>query len=246
MGLRSPRVKDNLPSRECKVKPTRYICALLSVLVAFACGEETPTSIETEGLSSSGPAEAAAPNDGEELARSPSIPSTPSLRKGSHSAETQRVTGRLTMNSGAFPPGSGGGVGTNEMCTEETCTGSGGGGSAGSGYGYALGFTFIECRNRGVSIDTDGDDVDDECERMIAETFAPELVFSSGDNAAGRETYWAAHWRYSCGDYHPDVGYGGEPIGVCDWHTPVIRVMYLPRILHRGVSFGDEKTVQVP
>jgi len=41
------------------VKPTRYICALLTTFVAFACSEETPTSIETEGLSSSGPAETA-------------------------------------------------------------------------------------------------------------------------------------------------------------------------------------------
>lgn len=97
-------------------------------------------------------------------------------------------------------------------------------------YGYNLGFSMSACKAKSVSgSDFDSDGLDDQCESSLAAQFAPRLHWHSGESYKTRETYWAAHRKYSCGAATKHVGYGGVIYGECVFggYLEVVRVMYL-------------------
>lgn len=187
------------------MKLTGWISVLLTMIGAYACSGEVPTSLESNRLSN----ELTDRNASTFLGVSTVVDPFTSSR----SIE-------LTGNSAALLPGDS--VGTSAMCTEETCTGSGGGGTA--IFGYDTGFSLSMCQNLQVTgQDIDGDQLDDECEYQIASRFSPDLKFSGGDSDTSKESYWSAHVKYVCTTFFTPDAINFE----CIEQMWVIRVMYL-------------------
>ena len=63
------------------------------------------------------------------------------------------------------------------------------------------------CPTTDPARDADYDGLDDSCEYALADAFAPYLLFASNEQAAGRETYWAAFPTNIDGSYAVTIIY---------------------------------------